>query len=78
MCLFQLWFPQGICLLVGLLGDVSLILNTVNRVLDYLKFWLVSLFPLLTPCTVKKKSVCSLWYIQTLGKEKSLINVNVQ
>ena len=27
---------------------------------------------------MKKKSTCSLWYIQTLGKEKSLINVKIK
>ena len=56
MCLFQFWFPQGICLGVGLLGHMVLLFLLFKESPHHLPQWL---YQFTFPPTVPEHSLFS-------------------
>ena len=56
MCLFQFWFPEGICIGVGLLGHMVVLFLVFRRISIPSSMWL---YQITFPSTVQEHSLFS-------------------
>ena len=56
MCLFQFWFPEGICIGVGLLGHMVVLFLVFRRISIPSSMWL---YQITLPSTVQEHSLFS-------------------